>query len=133
MGAQGILMLTLALTPLAYLWFLNVAALDSTYARLAALAFPLLIPSALISPLNSWFVGNILHQRNSRAITEGMLLYLAVFILGVLVGSRFQQLSGILITLGSSTLASIIQTTWLWIRSRTPFPALREVPSNNPV
>jgi hypothetical protein len=118
MGSQWLLMMVLALTPLAYLWFLDAAGLAAVDARLAALAFPLLIPSSLISPLNSWFVGNILNQRKSRAITEGMILYLAVFLGGLLLGGRFEQLSGIYITLGSSSLASVAQTIWLGIRSK---------------
>ncbi len=118
MGSQLGLMLALALTPLGYLWFSPVAGLGSADATLAAQAFPLLIPASLISPLNSWFVGNILHQRKSRAITEGMVLYLAVFVLGLLAGGRLPQISGIFVTLGSSTLASVLQTAWLGLRSR---------------
>lgn len=118
MGSQLGLMLALALTPLGYLWFSTVAGLGSADATLAAQAFPLLIPASLISPLNSWFVGNILHQRKSRAITEGMVLYLAVFVLGLLAGGRLPQISGIFVTLGSSTLASVLQTAWLGLRSR---------------
>jgi hypothetical protein len=120
MAFQWVLMLVFTLTPLAFLWFWKAAALAEPEARLAAHAFFLLIPGSLISPLNSWFVGNILHNRKSRAITEGMLLYLAVFVLGLIVGSRFHQLGGIFIILGSSTLAGIVQTVWLGLRSRIP-------------
>ena len=118
MGFQLGLMLLLVLTPLSYLWFLHLAGLSPHDALLAAQAFPLLIPSSLTSPLNSWFVGNILHQRKSRAITEGMLLYLGVFVGGLLVGGQFPQLSGIFITLARSSLAGILQTLWMGIRAR---------------
>jgi hypothetical protein len=118
MSSQFILMLVLTLTPLALLWFDVVSGLSAADAQLAANAFLLLIPSSLTSPLNSWFVGNILHNRKSRAITEGMVLYLAVFVFGLLAGSQFRTLGGIFITLGSSMLAGIVQTIWLGIRSR---------------
>ena len=129
MGSQGAVMLLLALTPLAYLWFVNAAGLAPVDARLAAAAFPLLLPSSLISPLNSWFVGNILNQRKSRAITEGMLVYLLVFVGGLFLGGGAGRLSGIFITLASSTLASIAQTSWLGIRSRRKPPAPGEQPA----
>jgi hypothetical protein len=118
MSFQFILMALLTLTPLALLWFDQVSGLSSGDARLAAQSFILLVPSSLTSPLNSWFVGNILHNRKSRAITEGMLLYLVVFIAGLVAGSQFHTLGGIYITLGSSMLAGIVQTVWLGIRSR---------------
>jgi hypothetical protein len=118
MGSQFVLMLVLTLTPLSLFWFDQVSGLSAMDARLAAQAFILLIPSAFTSPLNSWFVGNILHNRKSRAITEGMVLYLVVFIIGLIAGGLFPALGGIYITLASSMLAGILQTIWLGIRNR---------------
>jgi hypothetical protein len=117
-GIQSALMLLLALTPLALLYFETAAGLPAAEARQAALVFPLLLPSAVTSPLNSWFVGNILHKRKSRAITEGMAIYLTVFIAGTAAGSLLNEWSGLVIILGSSMLAGIAQTAWLGWRSR---------------
>jgi hypothetical protein len=124
MAAQFSLMLLLALTPLAYQWFKIVSALPEQEARLAANAFLLLIPSSLISPLNSWFAGNILHKRKSRVITEGMIIFLCAFSGALFAGGFFPNLGGIYITLSASVLAGIAQTTWLGLRSRAlPQPA----------
>jgi len=124
MASQFGVMVMLAFTPLAALWFSKVSGLPDDLSALAAHAFILLIPSALISPLNSWFTGNILHIRRSRAITEGMVIYLVVFILALLLGGKWAAVNGVYIAVASSTLASILQTIWLGLRSRTAIASL---------
>lgn len=125
MGVQMTLMLAFALTPLSTVWFGRVSGLEPELARLATQAFVLLIPGALISPLNSWFSGAIVHSRRSRSITEGMALYLVVYILGLSFGSLI-AVSGIYIALASSVLASLLQTGWLAFRSRRAMKLLEE-------
>jgi hypothetical protein len=124
MGSQFVVMLLLALTPLSYIWFERVSGLEPGLAHLASRAFLLLIPSSLISPLNSWFTGAILHARRSRAVTEGMVIYLTVYILGLFVGGTMVAVNGVFIAVGASVLASIFQTSWLAFRAR---PAIREL------
>jgi hypothetical protein len=126
MAVQFSLMLVLSLTPLAYLWFWKVSGLPAEQARVASLAFLLLIPSSLISPLNSWFSGAILHSRRSRAVTEAMVFYLTAYILALWLGGRFVDVSGIYIAVTSSMLASLCQTAWLAFRSRPAIQALNE-------
>ncbi|MBE0696845.1 MAG: hypothetical protein IH586_07970, partial [Anaerolineaceae bacterium] len=118
MGSQLVLMLILSFTSLSYHWFSSVSGLTPDLAHLAAQAFILLIPSSLITPLNSWFSGAILHSRRSRGVTEGMVIYLAVYILILSFGGRLVSASGIFIAITGSMLASICQTCWLGFRSR---------------
>jgi hypothetical protein len=124
MGAQFSVMLVLALTPLSSLWFGRVSGLEPELAHVASQAFLLLIPSSLITPLNSWFTGAILHSRRSRAVTEGMVIYLAVYILGLLAAGTLLAVNGVFIAVGASVLASISQTSWLALRAQ---PAIREL------
>jgi hypothetical protein len=107
-----------AFSPLAYLWFSRASGLTEEMAGLAVQAFRLLIPSSLITPLNSWFSGTILHSRRSRSVTEGMAVYLSVYILGLTLGGAFLPVSGIFIAVGSSMIASLTQTAFLSYRSR---------------
>jgi hypothetical protein len=122
MAVQFALMLVLSLTPLSYLWFWKVSGLPQDLALLGSQAFLLLIPGSLISPLNSWFSGVILHSRRSRVVTEGMAVYLAVYVLALWLGGRAAPVSGIFLAVSSSMLASLFQTAWLAFRSR---PAIR--------
>ena len=126
MAVQFSLMMVLAFTPLAYNWFWKVSGLTPDLALLASRAFQVLIPASLISPLNSWFTGAIVHSRRSRAITEGMIIYLSVYIAGLAAGVAFASVSGIFIAVTASMLASLSQTVWLGIRSRPAIRALED-------
>ncbi len=118
MVVQFALMLLLGFTPLAYEWFTQVSGLTPEMARLGAHAFQILIPTALISPLNSWFAGSILNSRKSRPVTEGMAIYLGVYVAALLAGGALPNVSGLYIAVTSSVLASLTQTAWLGFRSR---------------
>jgi hypothetical protein len=128
MGVQFLLMAILSLTPLSYYLFWKVSGLPADLAHLASRAFVLLIPGSLISPLNSWFGGVILHSRRSRVITEGMIIYLLVYILGLWVGGSLLEVSGIYIVVSASMLASLSQTGWLAFRSKPSIQALQDDP-----
>jgi hypothetical protein len=117
MAAQLVIMLVLALTPLAHIWFSQVSGLSPDLSVLASQAFIVLIPSSLITPLNSWFSGNLLHYRKSRGVTEGMVVYLVVFILSLILGGSLFQMNGIFVAVSASMLASLSQTAWLGVRS----------------
>ena len=121
--AQLVVMLLFAFTPLAELWFGEVSGLSPELTRLASSAFILLFPSAVISPLNSWFVGNILHNRQSRSVTVGMAIYLIVYVTALTFGGAALDVSGIYIAVGASMLASLMQTAWLGVRSKRLSPA----------
>jgi hypothetical protein len=126
MAVQLAVMLLLALTPLSHLWFSRVSGLEPDLADLASRAFILLVPLALLSPLNSWFTGAILHSRRSRSVTEGMAIYLGVYTTGLLLGGALLDVSGIYIAIGASVLSSLTQNAWLWYRSRAAIRILEE-------
>lgn len=118
MGAQFAVFFTVAMTPLSNLWFSRVSGLEPELAELASRAFVLLLPLSLLSPLNSWFSGLILHSRRSRSITEAMAVYLIVYITALMVGGAVIPVHGVYLAVGSSITASLCQNLWLWFRSQ---------------
>lgn len=118
MVGQFVVMTTFAFSPLSQVWFGKISGLSPQMADLAVQAFRLLIPTSLISPINSWFSGAILHSRRSRSVTEGMAVYLTVYITGLVMGGALLNTSGIFIAVGSSVAASLSQTVFLGFRSR---------------
>jgi hypothetical protein len=118
MGSQLAAMLLISFTPLTYLWFSRVSGLAPDLARQASSAFILLIPMALATPLNSYFAGALLHSRLSRGVTEGMVIYLVVYIGGLAVGGALASQRSLQVAVIASILASMLQTTWLGIRAR---------------
>lgn len=124
MASQFILFLLVASTPLSSLWFSNVSGLSPHLSTLAAKAFLLLIPASLLTPLNSWLSGAIVHSRRSRSITEAMGIYLIAYTASLFLGRWLFSFSGIYIAVGSAMVASLAHNSFLWFRSKEAFQLL---------
>ena len=113
----GILVLVAA-TPLAHLWFKSVSGLPDDLASIARLAvvFAVLMPG--YQALQSWYQGILLHERRTGAITEAVCIYLAVASVLLYVGVRLDRWTGIHYALVSLSVAGVSQTAWLAWRSR---------------
>lgn len=119
------LMAVFAATPLAQVWFGSISGLEPDAVKIASQAFWLLVPLGLLAPLGAWFSGAILYARKTRAITEGMIIYLATFTLVLTTGSALVPVSGLFIVTASSLSASLMQVSWLGWRSRHARAALQ--------
>lgn len=117
LGTMGFLAL-LAATPLAELWFVSVSELDREVANLCkvAIALGVLMPGYAV--LQSWFQGVLVKRRTTRAVTEAVALYFAVSAVLLWTGVQLQRTAGVWWALGSFVTAGILQTAWLWWRSR---------------
>ena len=118
MAVQFTVFFVIAVTPLSYFWFSRVSGLPPDLAALASHAFRLLLPASLLTPLNSWFSGAILHSRRSRSVTEAMGVYLCIYTFGLWLGGLLIPMSGIYVAVGASMIAGLSQNFWLWRRSR---------------
>jgi hypothetical protein len=112
------LLLLIAATPLAGLYFGRISALDAPLALLGrqGLWIILLMPAQAV--LQSWFQGQILHSRKTRGITEAVGVYLAVNTLVLLAGIRHGGATGIYVALAGLVVGAIAQVAWLWLRTR---------------
>ncbi len=118
------LMLVIAGTPLAVIWFGRVSALTPALAALAhqALWIALLIPG--LNVLQSWYQGAIVHSRNTRAITESVVIFLLITSLLLWAGVVSGETTGLYVGLVAFGVGSLAQTLWLWHRSR---PVMRSL------
>jgi hypothetical protein len=119
-----ILLLIIAATPLATVWFGYISALNP---RLATLARRGLWVAALMPGLNalqSWYQGTIVHSRHTRGITEAVAIYLLVSGAVLWAGVVWGQTTGLYVGLAAVGAGMLAQTVWLGRRSR---PALRAV------
>ncbi len=119
----GLLML-MAATPLSILWFSRVTALSPALAELARTALWLALPMPAMSALQSWFQGAILHSRRTRGITESVLAYMLTVGGLLLAGVALGQFTGLYVGLLAFSSGMVLQTVWLFVRSR---PAMRHV------
>jgi Na+-driven multidrug efflux pump len=122
------LLALLALTPLGRLWFGGVTGLEPHLVELSstALVFALLMPG--YTALQSWFTGALVHSGRTRAITEAVALYLVVSTVLLVVGVRLQLFTGIYFALVAFTSGGVLQTLWLWHRSRAAVAAIAPPP-----
>ena len=114
-----VLWILLVTTPLANIWFTRMMALDPQLAQMAQLGAWFAIPLPAMAVLQSWFQGSILHGRRTGAITEAVVIYLLFNVVTLVVGIVWGKPTGIYIGLGSLVISSLIQTFWLWLRSRS--------------
>lgn len=120
-----LLLFIMVVTPLATLWFGQVAALAPSLVTLAqhGLWFTLLLPGLRI--LQSWYQGTITYSRSTRAITESVVILLLTngIILGL--GVIWGQVSGIYVGLIALVTGMLLQTLWLRWRSQPVMQAMQ--------
>jgi len=116
-GTTGAIVI-IAATPLSRLWLENFSGLSPELATLArnGLWFGALLPG--LNSLQSWYQGTLLNSGKTRGISEAV----AIFLLGtglVLVGGViWGKIIGLYVGLGAFSFGMLIQTFWLWYRSR---------------
>ncbi len=111
-----------AATPLAHAWFEGISGLDPDLARICRIAIALSIPMPAYAVLQSWYQGALVKAGTTRPITEAVTIYFVVSGTLLLIGVTLSATRGIDWAVGSFVTAGIVQTTWLWWRSR---PAIR--------
>jgi hypothetical protein len=105
-------------TPLSQFWFQIVSALPDNLVLLAQLSVWIALPMPALAVFQSWYQGVILHSHKTGGITEAVVIYLSVSILTLLIGVQYGKIIGLYVGMVSFVLSTIIQTAWLWFRSR---------------
>ncbi|MFT7484598.1 MAG: hypothetical protein ACI9F9_000438 [Candidatus Paceibacteria bacterium] len=116
-GTMALLALVV-LTPLSSLWFTQVMHLSPEVARVTRLAtgFALLMPAYQVA--QSWYQGVLVASGKTRAIPEAVALYSCLAGVICLAGVRYTTVTGIYYTVLAFTCGGIVQTVWLWHRSK---------------
>ena len=117
-------LLIIAATPLATFWFGRLLALNPRLVTLAhrGLWVGLLIPGLTV--LQSWYQGTIVHSRRTRGVTEAVAIFLLTSSAILWGGVAWGQMTGLYVGLAALGVGALVQTAWLWQRSR---PAMRAV------
>ncbi len=115
----------LVATPLADFWLRRVTALSEPLSALAhqGLWFGLLLPG--FAALQSWYQGAILNSRETRAITEAVVIFLIATGAALVIGVAWGAFTGLYVAMLAYTLGMGVQTAWLWWRSRGVMADLR--------
>jgi hypothetical protein len=113
-----LLIMLMSLTPLSSLWFRGLSGLDPALAEMAVLGLVIGIPTAGFAVLQSWFQGLLLHGGRTRGITEAVVLFLVTCSAFLWIGVTRGEFTGLFWAMASFTAAMLLQTLWLWFRSR---------------
>jgi hypothetical protein len=119
-----VLALIITATSLSTFWFGSVSALAPPLVEMArqGLWIALLVPA--MNVLQSWYQGAILHGRQTRGITESVVVSLVIIGAILWAGVVWGKTPGLFVGLAALSASMLSQTAWLWFRSR---PAMRSV------
>jgi len=121
-------LLIIAATPLATLWFGVVSGLKPELVTLARRGLWIALPIPGLTVLQKWYEGTIVHSRHTRPITEAMAIFLLADSALLWASVAWGQVMGLYVGLTALVVGILMQTTWLWRRSR---PAMRALQVRN--
>lgn len=125
-AATTIALLVIAATPLSIFWLQDISALSPSLTELArtGLWIGILLPG--LNTLQSWYQGALLNSGKTRGISEAVVVFLITT--GILLwgGVVWGKMTGLYIGLAAFSVGMLLQTLWLWVRSRPTFLALCE-------
>ena len=117
-AALTALLLAVALTPLADIWFVRVSALDPALAYLAYLGLLCSLPLPALTTFMSFYQGIVVHSRRTRGVIESMAIFLAVMTAGLVAGIAYGRVAGLPVTMAATSLGALAQVAWLRFRAK---------------
>lgn len=117
LGSSAVLAVGVA-TPLGGYWFGTVSGLTPPLAALATTALWLMIPLPALSAWQSWYQGALVHSRNTRGVTESVLVLLVATALVLAAGVARQPVPGIYFASLALVAGNVAQAAWLAWRAR---------------
>jgi hypothetical protein len=95
-------------------------------AEMARLALWFALPLPGLSVLQSWFQGVVLHSRRTRGITEAVGISLLTSTVIMVAGVAWGRAAGLYVGWVAFSAGAVVQTMWLWMRSRPAMMALED-------
>lgn len=113
-----IFLVLIALTPLSVLWFERISALTPGLAALAQSALWFALPNPGLNVFTSFYQGILLHSRKTRGITESVIVFLIMTGAILWIGVMTQIAEGVYVAWLAFSSGFLLQTLYLWFRSR---------------
>ncbi len=117
LSTMGLLAL-IAFTPLGGFWFKYVTGISEALTRLASITimFAILMPGYQV--YQSWYGGLLVHHHETKGISEAVMIYVGVALLGLWAGSVWATMPGIYWAINAFVIAGLCQTFFLRYRYR---------------
>jgi hypothetical protein len=117
------LLVLISLTPLSSLWYGGVSGFSDELSSVAVTATALAVLMPGYQVLQSYYGGALVQARRTRGITEAVAIYVVVAAAALGAGVAWQRFTGIHFAVVAFTLGGLLQTVWLWWRSRSALAA----------
>jgi hypothetical protein len=130
--ATSLILLIVAATPLAGIYFGGVAGLTDTLRHLAGKGVWIAILLPALGVHQNWHQGVLVHSHKTRAITEAVIVYILISSTLLLLGILLQDIPGLFVALIAAAIGNTCQVSWLWFRSRERVNQLSQDPSQLP-
>ena len=113
LATSGLLLLV-ASTPLAHIWFADIAGLSPDLVTLGTTAIWLATFMPALSVIESFFQGMLVQSRRTKAITQAVVVYLFTNASVLIAGTYYGQVTGLYIGVMAVVLGHSFQSIWLW-------------------
>ncbi len=115
LSTMGILAV-IAFTPLGEIWFRDVSGLSPELTHLSAVTimFAILMPGYQV--YQSWYGGLLVHHHRTRGISEAVMVYVGLALIGLWLGAQFATVPGIFWTINVFVFSGLCQTFFLRYR-----------------
>jgi len=110
------LLAIIAFTPLGRFWFSEVSGLASNLVNLSSVTimFAIIMPGYQV--YQSWYGGLLIHHNQTKGISEAVIIYVCIAILGLFLGSHFAKGPGIYWAINIFVISGFCQTLFLRYR-----------------
>ena len=122
----SLLLLAIAATPLASMWFTGFSGLSPILSQLASVSLWFSLISPGLAALQSWYQGTLLNTRRTRPITESVIAFMVISVSVLVLGVVWGKVPGVYLASAAFSLAMLAQTGWLAYRSRIQRSGLAE-------
>jgi hypothetical protein len=85
-----------------------------------------------LNTLQSWYQGVILFNQKTRGISEAVVIFILVITGMFWVGVKLNSIIGLYVGVASYVVGMLVQTIWLWYRSRPAFKIIQDRDSKIP-
>ena len=106
----------IAYTPLGEIWFRNVSGLSPSLTNLASVTimFAVLMPGYQV--YQAWYAGTLVHHNQTKGISESVMIYAGLALLGLWIGTQISTFSGIYWAINVFVFSGVCQTFFLRYR-----------------
>lgn len=122
-GVSVGLLILMIVTPLAEVWFVQIAALPPALITMATVGLGFLLPMPAVRVFQSFYQGILLNVKQTRGVTESVVLDIVAIAIVLWVGVWWGQTTGLYVALLGALLGELIRIAWLRLRA---LPAMRE-------